>query len=114
MVGTVEWLCQSLGCHVGQARQMWDVGMGVPTSARGGARVSGRGSVNERSPMVPDCGGLRSAGMWLLVARPNAGLLWLVSGLAGSHDTFRTDGKGQVLQGPALGTVTDLMFSLGV
>lgn len=64
--------------------------------------------------MVPDCGGLRSAGMWLLVARPSAGLLWLVSGLAGSHDTFRADGKGQVLQGPALGTVTDLMFNLGV
>lgn len=38
----------------------------------------------------------------------------LESWLAGSHDTFRTDGKGQVLQAPALGTVTDLTFSLGV
>lgn len=49
--------------------------------------------------------------MWLLVARPNAGLLCLVSGLAGCHDTFRTNGKGQVLQGPALGTVTDLILA---
>lgn len=79
MRGTVGWLCESLDCHVGQARQMWDVGTSGPTSARGGARVSGRGSVTERSPMVPDCGGLSSAGVWLLVARVNAGVLagWL-------------------------------------
>lgn len=117
MTGTVGWFCKSLGCHLGQAGQMWGMGMNSPTWARVRAGVGRRRSMNGRPPVVPDCGGWAQqacgCGRWLMGPALESLDLFQAS-LSGSHDICRTDREGQVLQGPALDTVTDLMFSLGV